>query len=348
MSILDNTKIQIKNTEEFELYYRHRAIRYGSDKIFFNLGFFLESNETNTFSEENIDKHIINVIKSNLDREFFINDSAEPIPPYIKNISKFIEICKLYNKSITILTGENSDSLFNLYKSMGVNVIFLPLFNFFSYSQFSIYSSFSKENTFEKRYLTLNRASKPTRHYLYNFLKDNDLLKFGEYSFVFKDIKSFEEDINKNDNPLHTASIIDKFGFNKKCFLNFVVESVNDDYFTFNNQKIITNFASEKTNKALLTPLPFVIIGEPNALHSLKSYGIKTFSDYWDEGYDLEYDTKIRTDKAANILKTICYESDSVLREIYNDTESIHKENTSLINSILDDNIRLLKEKINL
>ena len=92
MSILDNTKIQIKNTEEFELYYRHRAIRYGSDKIFFNLGFFLESNETNTFSEENIDKHIINVIKSNLDREFFINDSAEPIPPYIKNISKFIII----------------------------------------------------------------------------------------------------------------------------------------------------------------------------------------------------------------------------------------------------------------
>ena len=73
MTLLDSSKIKIKNTEEFELYYRHRAILYDSDKIFFNLAFFLESKETNTFSEENIDKHIINVIKSNLDREFFID-----------------------------------------------------------------------------------------------------------------------------------------------------------------------------------------------------------------------------------------------------------------------------------
>lgn len=348
MELLNSSKIEIKNTEEFELYYRHRVILYGGDKVFFNLGFFLKSVETNTFSAENIDKCIISVIKSNLDREFFINDSAEPIPPYLENICKFVEICKSYNKSVTIITGQNSDSLLNLYKSIGLNVIFLPLFNFFSYDLESIYSSFLKENTFSKRYITLNRAFKPIRRYLYNFLKNNDLLKFGEYSFVFENEKSFEEDINKNDNPAHTPSIIDKFGFNKKCFLNFVVESVNDDYFIFNNQKIVTNFVSEKTNKALFTPLPFIIIGEPNSLHCLKTYGIKTFSDYWDEGYDLEDNTKVRADKAFDILKNICYEKESVLREIYNHTENIQKENISLIYSILNDNRRLLKEKIDL
>ena len=66
MELLNSSKIEIKNTEEFELYYRHRAILYGGDKVFFNLGFFLKSQENNTFSAENIDKCIISVIKSNV------------------------------------------------------------------------------------------------------------------------------------------------------------------------------------------------------------------------------------------------------------------------------------------
>ena len=48
----------------------------------------------------------------------------------------------------------------------------------------------------------------------------------------------------------------------------------------FEDKKIITNFVSEKTVKALYTGLPFIILGETNSLHSLKSYGIKTFDKF--------------------------------------------------------------------
>jgi hypothetical protein len=196
--------------------------------------------------------------------------------------------------------------------------------------------------------ITLNKQLKPIREMLYHYLEDNDLLKFGEYSFIFNNLVSFDENINKSTNFEYVDSIIDKFGFNKKCFLNFVIETLNTDYFEFNGNKLNDNFVSEKTYKALYTGLPFILLGEVNLIKSLNSYGIKSFSNYWDESYDNESDRLNRFGKAANILKDICYESESRLREIYNDTEMIHKHNVELVDSIINNNLKVLKEKINL
>ena len=64
------------------------------------------------------------------------------------------------------------------------------------------------------------------------FLKQNDLLKFGEYSFLFENIASFNENIDKEDRGVfYMSPIVDRFNFNKKCFLNFVIETCNEDYF---------------------------------------------------------------------------------------------------------------------
>lgn len=347
MPLFDFTKLKINDINEFEKYYKHRICLHKNDKIVFNLSFFIKSKIIDNFSEQNLDD-VIKIIKDNISREFIIVDSAEPIFPYIENISTFIKICKTYNKSITILTGQKSEDIISLYESLDATVIFLPLFNFHCYSIESVYSNFSKENTLEKKFLSLNRVRKPSREALRYFLKQNDLLKFGEYSFIFANDKSFEEEINIADNSAFVQSMFDKLDFNKKCFLNFVIESVNEDYFIFNNQKIKTNFVSEKTLKAVYTPLPFILLGEQNILHYLKSYGIKTFSDFWDESYDLEENVLDRQLKSFNILKNICYENNSVIREMYNQVEKIHKENVLIVESIMSDNLKLLKEKIDL
>ena len=348
MRLLDINKIEIRDTKEFRLYYRNKVTLYNTDKIFFNLSFFLKSKEEDTFSEENIDKCIIGVIKENLHREFFINDTAEPISAYIENIKKFTNICNAYKKTITIITGQNSTDLINLYKTMGMNVIFLPLFSFMSYSKENIYSPFYKKNTLEKKYLTLNRAYKEFRVLLYDYLKNNDLLKFGEYSFGFKNIYSFDENNDKSTRDSYMVSVMDKLSFNKKCFLHFVTETENRDYIVFEDRKIATNFLSEKTYKALLTGLPFIIIGQPNILSSLKECGIKTFENYWNEDYDLCLNGNLRFQKSMDVLTDICYEPHRRLREIYNDTEFIHKYNVELVDNILNDNFKSLKQKINL
>ena len=62
---------------------------------------------------------------------------------------------KSYRKNVTIITGQNSNSMIDLYKSMELSVIFLPLFNLMNYSKEKTYSRFYKENTLEKKYLTL-------------------------------------------------------------------------------------------------------------------------------------------------------------------------------------------------
>lgn len=346
--MFDNSKIEIINSEKFVKHYKHRIVFYNKDKLFFYLSFFQINEHENVFTNEKIDI-VIDVIKNNLNREFIITDSTEPMYAYIENIKKFIEICKSYNKSVTIITGQNSKDVLDLYESFGASVIFLPLFNFLFFANEKINFPFYKENTLEKKFLTLNRGEKRFRKSLLEFLKQNDLLKFGEYSFLFENLSSFNENIDKEDRgSFYMSSVVNDFDFNKKCFLNFVVETCNEDYFIFENKKINTNFVSEKTAKCLQTGLPFILLGESNSLHSLKSYGIKTFDKFWDEGYDLELNYENKTKKAFNILKNICYEKDSVLREIYNETENIHKENVLLINSIMNDNLKILKDKINL
>ena len=346
MQIYNTEKIENPNTEEYVLNYKHKAVLYDGNKIIFHLSFFLNSDGINAFAEPNIDTCVIKIIKDNSYREFYIMDMTEPVCPYLKNIIKFLNICKSYNKSVTILTGQRSSDITDLYKLNGAEIIFFPLFNLMSHNREHVYSSFYKENTLEKKYLTLNRAYKPMRESLYNYLKNNDLLKFGEYSFKFQNVSSFNENIDKNNAWAHAKSIISNLDFNKKCFLNFVIETINEDYYNFDGKKIKEFFSSEKTYKALYSGLPFILIGESNIINTLKSYGIKTFSDYWDEGYDSFSNRNGRFEGACNVLKNICYESDSRLREIYNDTEFIHKHNVELVDSILNNNLKILKEKI--
>jgi hypothetical protein len=72
-----------------------------------------------------------------------------------------------------------------------------------------------------------------------------------------------------------------------------------------------TNFESniilmtEKTIKPIVFKHPFIIVGPAGTLKKLKSMGLRTFSEFWDESYDNEPDPNIRMDMIMNICKTI-------------------------------------------
>jgi hypothetical protein len=61
-------------------------------------------------------------------------------------------------------------------------------------------------------------------------------------------------------------------------------------------------FITEKTWKAMLTGMPFMILGAKYSLKFLKDCGFKTFSDFWDESYD-EKDSVI--DRCAIIVDNL-------------------------------------------
>lgn len=65
--------------------------------------------------------------------------------------------------------------------------------------------------------------------------------------------------------------------FLKKSFVYVITETVGD----YPNV-----FFTEKTWKAMLVQMPFMLIGAKGSLRQLRQFGFKTFENWWDESYD--------------------------------------------------------------
>jgi len=62
---------------------------------------------------------------------------------------------------------------------------------------------------------------------------------------------------------------------------------------------------TEKTLRPIACGHPFVLLAGPGALAYLKSYGFKTFSEFWDESYDKEPNTVKRMEKIVQTMQQI-------------------------------------------
>jgi len=64
-------------------------------------------------------------------------------------------------------------------------------------------------------------------------------------------------------------------------------------------------YFSEKTWKAMLAGMPFMIVGSKNSLQTLQSVGFKTFDHWWSEDYDSLPTVAERIDAIVNELKKL-------------------------------------------
>jgi hypothetical protein len=62
---------------------------------------------------------------------------------------------------------------------------------------------------------------------------------------------------------------------------------------------------TEKTFKPIAMGMPFIIVGTQGSLEYLRSYGFKTFGDFWDESYDTIADDNQRIAAIAKTLKDL-------------------------------------------
>lgn len=62
---------------------------------------------------------------------------------------------------------------------------------------------------------------------------------------------------------------------------------------------------TEKSLRPVVNRRPFILAGPPGSLKYLRSYGFKTFNEFWDESYDDEIDPHIRLDKILALVETI-------------------------------------------
>lgn len=81
------------------------------------------------------------------------------------------------------------------------------------------------------------------------------------------------------------------------CYFNLVVETDMDWQDSF--------FITEKTMKAIITGIPFVLATTPFFLKNLQSLGFRTYNTLWDESYDNETDFDKRVCKIVKLLNEL-------------------------------------------
>jgi hypothetical protein len=103
---------------------------------------------------------------------------------------------------------------------------------------------------------------------------------------------------------LSIDNVAGRVSWNKKDdyeFLkNFVINIVCETQFN-----IPTQWISEKTLRAIMFQMPFIIFGPQHILKRLHSFGFQTFSAYWDESYDNIADAQERFIKICELIKKV-------------------------------------------
>jgi hypothetical protein len=100
----------------------------------------------------------------------------------------------------------------------------------------------------------------------------------------------------------------------RKSFVQIVTETV------YYQDKL---HLTEKVFKPIVAGQPFLLLAAPNNLKYLKSYGFKTFGDYWDENYDSMPDPADRMNAVVNITEQLCNKPITELEEMRRDMQDI-------------------------
>ena len=96
----------------------------------------------------------------------------------------------------------------------------------------------------------------------------------------------------------------------------------------------ITTYISDKTITAIFNCMPFIIVGPPHALKTARNMGFKTFSNYWDESYDNEFDHTSRIKKIFELIDTISKFTKEELTTMQQDMQSVCIYNKNHIKAI--------------
>ena len=91
---------------------------------------------------------------------------------------------------------------------------------------------------------------------------------------------------------------------------------------------------SEKVLQTIQYQKPFILVAPPYTLEYLKSYGFKTFHDFWDESYDTELDHGERLAKIFYIINDILDKPIEELREMYKEMLPIVKHNLTTFKNV--------------
>ncbi len=143
-----------------------------------------------------------------------------------------------------------------------------------------------------------------------------NLIKTQEYTYwneswaqypkygIFSQLNQIEIPSVVSSQTLAIDKVAERIAWDKEqdyMFLkHFIVNIVCETQFD-----IPTQWTSEKTLRAIMFQMPFIIFGPQHVLKRLHGFGFKTFSDYWDETYDDIADPQKRFLATCELVKQV-------------------------------------------
>jgi len=189
------------------------------------------------------------------------------------------------------------------------------------------------ERQLKKTYISFNRITSNKRLYrslLVNELYKNNLLDHGHvsYSKVCPDTNesvdvsiqagipeyplghALKQEVIANIQQLPELRIDfaeDDFIPNQSMLLSPIRQLMESFVFLVTETCYFQNktHLTEKIFKPIVLRMPFILVGCANNLEYLRSYGFRTFGDFWDESYDTIFDPIERLKAIVKILRDI-------------------------------------------
>jgi hypothetical protein len=112
---------------------------------------------------------------------------------------------------------------------------------------------------------------------------------------------------NESDHPMHSCWL-SQFDAVSDSLVYVVTETVAQ------GRRL---HLTEKTFRPICMQIPFLLVSTQGSLQYLKSYGFKTFHEFWDESYDQEPDDLVRIESIAKIIRDLHRLSRDQKRKLY-------------------------------
>jgi hypothetical protein len=214
------------------------------------------------------------------------------------------------------------------------------------------------ERRLEKTYISFNRLTSNRRIYrslLVNELYKNNLLEHGyvSYSHHCPDDGAFDDNLRQGvpeyefDSAYIEEAIVNikqipelRIDFagqdipNQSMLLSPMSELMKSFVFLVTETCFFQTktHLTEKIFKPIVLRMPFVLAGCAYNLEYLRSYGFRTFGEYWDESYDTIEDPVERIRAITQVIKTISSLSLEQQKNMLLDMQPILEHNYQLFN----------------
>jgi hypothetical protein len=213
-----------------------------------------------------------------------------------------------------------------------------------------------QDRTLAKTYITFNRLTSNERVYrslFVNELYKHNLLDQGHVSFskICPDGGSFDSNLelsiaNQGVDPLLVREAINNINQLPELRIDFADQDIpNQSMLLSPMDQLMESFVfvvtetcywqdkthlTEKIFKPIVLRMPFLLLGCAHNLEYLRSYGFRTFGDYWDESYDAIEDPILRMSRVVNILRDLSTMSPEQQKSMLMDMQPILDHNYNL------------------